>query len=1037
MSNARNSGATAPKNHPFVSATNALDALAAGLCPVPPKMDGSKAPIGRWKEFQHFPPTEAQIHDWYKKGDVTGYGLITGKVSGNLELFEFDDLAAYHEFKSAADASGLGDLVARIEAGYCEQTPKPGIHWLYRCDEIAGNTKLATRPKTPNEMRDARDKVQVLIETRGEGGFVIIAPSNGKTHPSGGCYSLMAGGFTSIATITPDERRDLFALARTFTKAPNGAVEKAEIENVRNHRTNAPVTRPGDDFNRKADWHELLEAQGWTFVFRQGERDYWRRPGKSQGVSACTNWEGKDYFYCWSSSVEFEAEKPIDKVGFHARTMFGGDFKATVKALADAGYGTPANDRKPSAKPKAQPEQGAAAKATAKLGYTPPAPLADLIYTDDKGKSKLVSHQQAAAILAEKAEFERIRFHPIHGDFYHYLDDGFFERRPAILSESAVYRAVRKYSDNFPFSTSYVSGVTKCLIWETVANFQPATGYIGFRNGVLRLSDRQLLPHDPSYCLTSVLPYDYVQDAPEPTAVIRWLNDAVGGKGKEDQVQLLRAWLNAVIVGRPDLQRFLELIGDGGSGKGTFIRLATALIGHQATHSTDLKNLEGNRFESAKLYSKKLTVITDAERYHGDVTMLKAMTGQDRIRFEEKHKQAGDSFVYDGMVLIAGNQHTESSDYSSGIQRRRITLRFDHVVPASERRDLDAEFAPLLPAVAAWALAMSHDEVTHYLRNTSSAVRSLRGVRLETLAATNPLAAWMLSNILFDDAAITKIGSKRRVVITTGQNDGDGKSESRVEYENADSWLYANFVTWCEEHGKNPIAHNMFSTTILDVARNMLGHTSVTKKVTATGAHIHGMRIRQDEELMRNYEEPMRNSGEKMRNYVVDNDELSKNEEVFKENTPFSSSPLTVESPTFNTGDDRATQAANHAGESEKNEESSPEFLIVPHAHHNQEVTKQSSSQVPHECLTEFLTSSSQPTVDPQPALNALQQLHDQQAANLAAAGITGVVRIRMSDWLKACGRHRAAAQAAIDQGLARVDNGGFVTEVVRIGDAS
>ncbi len=332
---------------------DALQALAAGLCPIPPRMDGTKAPIAPWKEFQHFPPDEAKIRRWYSSPSLTGIGTITGKVSGNLELFEFDDLPIYTAFKQTAIAAGLGDLVARIETGYSEETPKPGIHWLYRCPEIAGNTQLATRPKTPEEMKHPRDKVKVLIETRGEGGYAITAPSYGQTHPSGKPYQLRSGGFCSIATITPQERRDLFTLARAFHVAP-AVAEQAKKENARKHGSvsgNGWQIRPGDDFNTKADWRELLEAQGWTFVYSQGERDYWRRPGKDQGVSACTNWDGKDCFYCFSTSTDLEAEKPIDKVGFHARTMYGGDFDKAIKALVKGGYGVSSKPAKPQTSP--------------------------------------------------------------------------------------------------------------------------------------------------------------------------------------------------------------------------------------------------------------------------------------------------------------------------------------------------------------------------------------------------------------------------------------------------------------------------------------------------------------------------------------------------------------------------------------------------------------------------------------------------------------------------------------------------------------
>lgn len=562
--------------------------------------------------------------------------------------------------------------------------------------------------------------------------------------------------------------------------------------------------------------------------------------------------------------------------------------------------------------------------------------LPPLIF-EHKGEIRLTSQQKAAGILAKTREFEQIRYHAIHNDFYHYdKAAGIFERKPALLSESAVYRAIRKYSDDFPFSAAYVSGVTKCLTWETATDFEPLKNHIGFKNGVLRLSDKKLFPHDPSFGLTFVLPYDWLPDAPEPTAVIEWLLDAVSGH--PDRVQVLRAVINACITGRADLQRFIELIGPGGSGKGTFIRLVTALVGFLAVHSTDLKSLEGNRFESAKIFGKKVVVITDAERWHGDVSMLKAITGQDRIRFEEKHKQAGESFEFAGMVIIAGNQHTESTDYSSGIQRRRVTIPFEHVVPAHQRRDLDAEFEPLLPAVAAWALAMSRDDVTNFLRNTDNAARSLYAAKLDALAATNTVAAWLLDNVVFEESAKTKVGSKKKVT-------RHGMSESRVEYEHADEWLYPNFAAWCEGSGKNPVAHNVFSRAAIEIANTTLGRGFVRKTVSGDGAHIEGLRLRRNEELVRSHEELVRNSLPNSEVYSIENYELSKNEELLDISTDFPYG-----------------QADNSAASKkcEENQESFKESLGVPHVHNFQSVS-------PHEFLTSSSQSSSQVRNSPPP----------------------------------------------------------------------
>jgi phage/plasmid-associated DNA primase len=51
---------------------------------------------------------------------------------------------------------------------------------------------------------------------------------------------------------------------------------------------------------------------------------------------------------------------------------------------------------------------------------------------------------------------------------------------------------------------------------------------------------------------------------------------------------------------------------------------------------TTLEQLEKNRFETAAIYGKKLLLITDSDKYGGEVSTLKAITGGDPIRFEKK-----------------------------------------------------------------------------------------------------------------------------------------------------------------------------------------------------------------------------------------------------------------------------------------------------------------------------------------------------------------------------------------------------------------
>ena len=185
-------------------------------------------------------------------------------------------------------------------------------------------------------------KVVTLIELPT---FAILAPSDGATHPSGRPYVRQSGDFTTIASVTTDERDALIALARTFDEMPR--------PEARPPSTVATAgTRPGDDYNRRALWPEILEPVGWTGVYERGGETFWRRPGKTIGISATTNFGGSDLFYPFTSSTEFEADKSYSKFAVYTVLHHGGDFAAAARALSRQGYGERAAEPEP---PREQP----------------------------------------------------------------------------------------------------------------------------------------------------------------------------------------------------------------------------------------------------------------------------------------------------------------------------------------------------------------------------------------------------------------------------------------------------------------------------------------------------------------------------------------------------------------------------------------------------------------------------------------------------------------------------------------------------------
>jgi hypothetical protein len=287
----------------------ALEAYDAGLCVIRAAGDGTKKPLGEWKQWQEERPQRAQVQQWFDDEDHRGMGIVCGRVSGDLEMLEFEgravDEGVVAAFRERMQLAGIFDLWAHIASGYAERTPSLGWHVLYRCEQVAGNTKLARRPATSIELiANPEERIKVLIETRGEGGFVVVAPSRGRTHSSGRPWVLVEGGFETIATISPAQRDALFAVARGFDMLE----EDHELE----QRT-IPVGESGDGgtlpgFDLGVD--DVLEVAGFRrhHVDRNGNM-HWTRPGKELAEgSSLTVWADNGRATPWSTSIAMPSE---------------------------------------------------------------------------------------------------------------------------------------------------------------------------------------------------------------------------------------------------------------------------------------------------------------------------------------------------------------------------------------------------------------------------------------------------------------------------------------------------------------------------------------------------------------------------------------------------------------------------------------------------------------------------------------------------------------------------------------------------------
>jgi putative DNA primase/helicase len=360
---------------------------------------------------------------------------------------------------------------------------------------------------------------------------------------------------------------------------------------------------------------------------------------------------------------------------------------------------------------------------------------------------------------------------------------------------------------------------------------------IAFRNGLFDPHTGILTPPAPERAATWVIPHDHAPGGQCPV-FMAWLEKATSGN--RDKQLMLRAFIAAALTGRADLQRFVYMLGPGGSGKSTFIRIMVQILGPDNCITTDLKNLEQNRFETARVYGKRLTVITDTDKYGGAVNNLKAMTGQDPLRNEQKHKQQGNSFIYAGMVLMAGNEPLQATDYTSGFIRRQLVIMFDRVITAAEKRAFikkggEAQLIREIPAIINWALELDAESVTATFMNPPEAVMT---ASFEAQNDQNPILKW---------ATETLIPNPGNRVFVGNCKEGRTKGEAIVFYCESDFKLYPSYLAWCKRARREPVSLPRFSPLLIDVLRNALGVEGVEKKRHGEGIFLTGIAINEEQ----------------------------------------------------------------------------------------------------------------------------------------------------------------------------------------------
>lgn len=254
-----------------------------------------------------------------------------------------------------------------------------------------------------------------------------------------------------------------------------------------------------------------------------------------------------------------------------------------------------------------------------------------------------------------------------------------------------------------------------------------------------------------------------------------------------EQQRLAQECVGAVVMGLLyQYEKVVLLLGGGGSGKSTFLRLIESLIPREFVCAVSPFKWEDD-YGIAGMANKRLNLVGELPGDKPIPTVFKQVTGRDRITGRLPY---GKPFDFRPVLshVFNSNHFIATRDHSSGFWRRWLVLAFDNLVPAADQdKNLDRQIIEHeLPAVLHWALqgaarVLERDGFTESKRSESSINR--------WRTATDAVAEFLGDEEYITDTRDAETGAPRFVERTA---------------------LYDAFKEWARDAGRKVVGRAQF-----------------------------------------------------------------------------------------------------------------------------------------------------------------------------------------------------------------------------------
>lgn len=382
---------------------------------------------------------------------------------------------------------------------------------------------------------------------------------------------------------------------------------------------------------------------------------------------------------------------------------------------------------------------------------------------------------------------------------------------------------------NVPYNgIEYINNVLallECKLRQPKWKTWDKSRYINFNNCVFDGAEAKIKPHSPGMGFTSHLPYDYKPldgDLSHPLEALqvncpnvhKFFQTAMKGDAKK-MFKLLAIINGCLRFGFFGWQMFVHLIGDPGSGKGTFARLMEKIIGEENSQPCSLDQLKDGS-TLASIMDKQLVVFGDERKPVGVDSILR-LTGGDSINYREIYRPTANAHFY-GLLLICSNDPIFMGN-TRGLDRRLCLVNFDNPIPAALRDSkVEDSFDSEIAALIAIALSLPDKEVKLVIQGKGDAE-----------IGDFKVAEWDMKVRMDSVAAFFEM----ELVVEEGASDTVGK-------------LYERYKDFCDEIKKPAMSLTSFSPSLERICAEL--QQPVRRDPSGRHVTFYGLRRRREED---------------------------------------------------------------------------------------------------------------------------------------------------------------------------------------------